>query len=132
MKGRQAKSCLACGKAKQKCIGAIWECGKGASGEPSGAASADSRGMVEVLKELVAGQKVMVTEIKNVGKLLCKGLWGRDPEEDDKKYKEWIGDWNKEELEKEIAELTEESDRYKAYLGKIYKDKEVGMEGEEN
>ena len=34
----RAKSCLACGKAKQRCLGAVWEQVEGMSGEPLGPA----------------------------------------------------------------------------------------------
>ena len=47
------KSCLACGKAKQKCIGVIWEQGEGASGELSGAVVVELGGMVAMMREMV-------------------------------------------------------------------------------
>ena len=49
----RAKLCLACGKAKQKCIGAVWEQGEGMSGELSGSAVGELGGMAAMMREMV-------------------------------------------------------------------------------
>ena len=42
----QVKSCLACGKAKQKCMGAVWEGGVGLNGVLMGADLSELMGLV--------------------------------------------------------------------------------------
>ena len=73
------KSCLACSKAKQKCIGAVWEHGEGASRELSGAMVGDLGGMAVMIREMVEGQKNLVEEIRNLGELAEGIFWGGIP-----------------------------------------------------
>ena len=51
VKGGRAKSCLACGKAKQRCVGAVWEGGEGLNGTLMGE-------LTGLVRELVGEKKV--------------------------------------------------------------------------
>ena len=64
------KSCLACGKSKQKCMAAVWENRDMAGGELLGAANADLGEVKELLRELVEGQKLMAVEVKSLGEVV--------------------------------------------------------------
>ena len=97
-----AKSCLACGKAKQKCIGAVWEQGEGTSGEPSGSAVGELGGMAVMMREMVEGPRELVEEIQNLGELAEGIFWGQNPVADSKDYEEWLEEeWSEEVMEKE-------------------------------
>ena len=109
----RAKLCLACGKAKQKCIGAVWEQGEGVSGEPSGSAVGELGGMVAMMREMVEGQRELVEEIRNLAELVEGIFWGRDAED----YDEWLEEeWSEEELEKESKELELEKAEYQEFV----------------
>ena len=111
-----AKSCLACSKAKQKCIGVVWEHGEGASGEVLGVTVRDLGGMAAMIKEMVEGQKSLVEEIRNLGELVEGIFWGQDPVEDSKEYTEWLEELSEGELEKKLNELELEQVEYREFL----------------
>jgi len=112
----RAKSCLACGKAKQKCIGAVWEQGEGTSGEPSGSAVGELGGMAAMMREMVKGQRELVEEIRNLGELAEGIFWGRDPVADSEDYEEWLEEWSEEVKEKESKELESEKAEYREFV----------------
>ena len=62
VKGGRAKSCLACGKAKQKCMGAVWEGGEGLNGMPMG----ELMGLVRELVGEMRGFREKLREVKEV------------------------------------------------------------------
>ena len=126
------KSCLACNKAKQRCLGAVWEHGEGVSGEASGAAVRDVEGIAVMLKEMVAGQKILVKKIRNLGEMAEGIYWGWGPVQYAKEYTKWL-----EELEKELNELELEQLEYREFLRGLgeKQDEELAVvegEGEKN
>ena len=110
------KSCLVYGKAKQKCIGAVWEQGEGASREPSGAVVGDLGGVAVMMREMVEGQRNLVEEIRNLGELAEEIFWGWNPVQDSEEYDEWLEEWSEEEMEKESKELELEQEEYREFL----------------
>lgn len=107
------KSCLTCGKSKQKHIRAIWQNGEGASGDGSANLVVELGGVTELLKELVEGQRDLVVEMQNLGEVM---VWGRDPIQDAKDYVEWLEEWNKEDLEREVIGWEEENILFQEFL----------------
>ena len=128
-----AKSCLACGKSKQKCMGAVWENGDVAGREPSGAANVDLEDVKDLLRELVEGQKMLAAEVRVLGENLEDKLggimevilWGQDPIWDAKDYAEWVEEWDEEKMERDIVELREESRLYQDFLKKVLNREEL-------
>ena len=117
VRDRHAKLCLACGKAKQKCIGAVWEQGEGTSGEPSGSAVGELGGMAAMMREMVEGQRDLVEEIQNLGELVEGIFWGRNPVADSEDYEEWLEqEWSEEVMEKESKELESEKAEYRDFV----------------
>ena len=121
------KSCLACSKAKQKCIGAVWEQGEGVSREPSGAMVRELGGMAMMMREMVKGQRDLVEEIRNFGELAEGIFWGWNPIWDSKDYDKWLEEeWSEEAMEKELKEL-ELKKEYREFL-KGLREKQVEEE----
>ena len=67
VKGGWAKSCLACGKAKQKCVDAVWEGGNGLNRMLMG----ELTGLVQ---ELVGEMKGVREELREMKEVVEKGL----------------------------------------------------------
>ena len=113
----RAKLCLACGKAKQKCIGVVWKQGEGASGELLEATVGVLGGMAAMMREMVEGQRDLVEEIRNLGELAEGIFWGQNPILDSEDYDEWLKKkWSEEAMEKESRELEKEKEEYREFL----------------
>ena len=118
MKGGQTKSCLAYGKAKQKCMGMIWEGGEGLNGMLMG----ELMGLVQELvgemrgfrKELREMKEVVEKGLKNVAK--SSHLWHWTPIADVLDYAEWWVEFPQEEMDQEYQELWLEDGSYWEYL----------------
>ena len=67
VKGVCAKSCLACGKVKQKCVGAVWEGEAGLNGVLMGTNLSELTGLVwELVGEVKELKETMDRGFKNV------------------------------------------------------------------
>ena len=126
MKGGWAKSCLACGKAKQRCVGAVWEGGEGLNRTPMGE-------LMGLVRELVGEMRGFREELWEVKKVVEKGLrnvvrashsWHRTPIVDALNYMEWWAGFPQEEIEEEYQELWREDLTYWEYLKEKQVDKE--------
>ena len=126
VKGGRAKSCLACGRAKQRCVGSVWEGGDGLNGVPM----AELTGLV---RELVGEMKGFREELREVKEVVEKGFknvarashsWHRTPVADALNYAEWWAGFPQEEMEEEYQELWKEDLGYWEYL----KQMQVGAE----
>ena len=126
VKGGQAKSCLACGKAKQRCVGAVGEGGEGLNGTPMGE-------LTGLVRELVGEMRGFREELREVKEVVEKGLrnvaranhsWHRTPVADVLDYTEWWAGFPQEEMEEEYQELWREDLGYWEFL----KQKQVGQE----
>ena len=118
VKGGRAKSCLACGKAKQKCVGAAWEGGEGLNRMPMGELMGlvrelvgEMRGFREELREM---KEVVEKGLRNVAK--ANHLWHWTPVGDALNYAEWWAGFPQEEMEQEYQELWKEDTTYWEYL----------------
>ena len=120
------KSCLTCGKSKQKCVGATWEGGEGASGDGSGTLVVELGGVTELLWELVEGQKDLVAEVRSLGEVL---VWGWDPLRDAEEYSEWLEEFDEEEFAAEVVGLEEENALFREFLRSMA-EKEGDKDGE--
>ena len=118
MKGGQEKSCLACGKVKQKCVGAVWEGGEGLNGMPMGE-------LMGLVRELVGEMRGFREELREVKEVVEKGLrnvvkashlWHQTPVADALNYAEWWVGFPQEEMEREYQELWKEDGTYWEYL----------------
>ena len=118
VKGGRAKSCLACGRAKQRCVGSVWEGGDGLNGVPM----AELTGLV---RELVGEMKGFWEELREVKKVVEKGLknvarashsWHRTPVANALDYAEWWAGFPQEEMDREYQELWLEDGMYWKYL----------------
>ena len=118
VKGGQAKSCLACGRVKQRCIGSIWEGGDGLNG----LLMAELMGLV---RELVGEMRGFREELREVKEVVEKGLknvaranhsWHRTPVADALDYTEWWVGFPQEEMDQEYQELWLEDGMYWKYL----------------
>ena len=134
MKGGRAKSCLACGKAKQKCIGAVWEGGVGLNGVPMGADLSELTGLV---RELVGEMRGMREELTEVKETVERGLrsvaksshsWYRTPVRDALDYAEWWEEFQVEEVDREYQELWKEDGLYFEFLKGRIDDEELDRE----
>jgi hypothetical protein len=105
----------------------MWENGEGASGEGSGNLVVELGGVTELLKELVEGQRALVEEVRNLGEAI---VWGRDPLRDAEDYADWLGEWDEEELDGEIAGLEGENNLFWEFLKGVAKKQSEGEEGE--
>ena len=118
MKGGQAKSCLACGKVKQRCVGAVWEGGEGLNGTPMGELTGLVRELVGEMKgfkeELREMKEVVVKGLRNVAK--ANHLWHWTPVADALDYVEWWAEFPQEEMDQEYQELWLEDGMYWKYL----------------
>ena len=103
MKGGWAKSCLACGKVKQRCVGVVWEGGEGLNGTLMGE-------LMGLVRELVGEMRGFREELWEVKKVVEKGLrnvvrashsWHRTPIMDVLNYMEWWAGFPQEEIEEE-------------------------------
>ena len=118
VKGGRAKSCLACGRAKQRCVGLVWEGGDGLNGVP----------MVELtglVRELVGEMKGFREELREVKEVVEKGLknvarashsWHQTPVPDALDKAEWWAGFPQEEMDREYQELWLEDGMYWKYL----------------
>ena len=116
------KFCLACSKAKQKCIGAVWEGGEGLNRVPMG----ESMGLV---RELVGEMRGFREEWQEMKEVVGQGLknivktnhsWHWTPFTDALNYVEWWVGFPQEEMKQEYQELWKEDGTYWEYLkGKI-------------
>ena len=118
MKGGQAKSCLACGKAKQRCVGAVWEGGEGLNRMPMGE-------LMGLVRELVGEMRGFREELREMKEVVEKGLrnvmkanhsWHRTPVTDTLDYAEWWAEFPQEEMDQEYQELWLEDGMYWKYL----------------
>ena len=118
VKGGRAKSCLACGRAKQRCVGSVWEGGDGLNGVPM----AELTGLV---RELVGEMKGFREELREVKEAVEKGFknvarashsWHRTPVADVLDYAEWWAGFPQEEMDREYQELWLEDGMYWKYL----------------
>ena len=118
VKGGRAKSCLACGRAKQRCVGSVWEGGDGLNGVPM----AELTGLV---RELVGEMRGFWEELREVKEVVEKGLknvaranhlWHRTPVADVLDYVEWWAGFPQEEMDQEYQELWLEDGMYWKYL----------------
>ena len=107
VKGGQAKSCLAHGKAKQKCMGMVWEGGEGLNRMPMGE-------LMGLMQELVGEMKGFREELREVKEVVEKGLkniaksnhsWCWTPVMDVIDYMEWWAEFLQEEMDQEYQEL---------------------------
>ena len=105
VKGGRAKSCLACGKAKQRCVGAMWEGGEGLNGTPMGE-------LTGLVRELVGEMKGFQEELREVKEVVEKGLknmarashlWHWTPVADALDYAEWWAGFSQEEMEELVT-----------------------------
>ena len=118
MKGGWAKFCLACGKAKQRVVGAVWEGGEGLNGTPMGELTGlvrelvgEMRGFREELREV---KEVVEKGLKNVAKV--SHLWHRTTVTNVLNYAEWWAGFPQEEMDREYQELWLEDGMYWKYL----------------
>ena len=118
VKGGQAKSCLACGRVKQRCMGLVWEGGDGLNGMPMG----ELTGWV---RELVGEMRGFREELREVKKVVEKGLknvarvnhsWHQTPVTDALDYVEWWAGFPQEEMDRKYQELWLEDGMYWKYL----------------
>ena len=122
MKGGWAKSFLACGKVKQKCVGVVWEGGDGLNGMPLGE-------LMGLVQKLVGEMKRFREELREMKEVVVKGLknimksnhsWYQTPIADAIDYMEWYMEFPQEEMDWEYQELWLEDGLYWEYLkGKI-------------
>ena len=126
VKGGQAKSCMACGKVKWKCMGVVWEGGKGLNGMLMGE-------LMGLVRELVGEMRGFREELWEVKKVVEKGLrnvakashsWHWTPVGDALDYAEWWAEFPQEEMEEEYQELWREDLTYWEYLKEKQVDKE--------
>ena len=117
VKGGWAKSCLACGRVKQRCMGSVWEGGDGLNRMPMGE-------LTGLVRELVGEMRGFREELREVKKVVEKGLrnmakashlWHRTPVADVLDYTEWWVGFPQEEIEEEYQELWREDLTYWEY-----------------
>ena len=81
---------------------------------------------MELLRELVEGQKDLVAEVRNFGEAL---VWGQDPLRDAEEYAEWLEEFDEEELAAEVVGLEEENALFREFLRRMA-EKEGDKDGE--
>ena len=129
MKGGEAKSCLACGKAQQKCVGTVWEGGEGLNRMPMG----ELTGLVRELVGEMRGFRKKLREIKEVAEKELKDVmkanhsWYRTSVADAMDYAEWWAEFPQEEMDWEYQELWLEDGMYWKYLKKRIDEGELDM-----
>ena len=118
VKGGWAKSCLACGKEKQKCMGAVWEGGEGLNGILMGE-------LVGLVRELVGKMRGFKEEMREMKEVVEKGLrniakanysWHWTPVMDVMDYTKWWAGFPQEKMDWEFQELWLEDGLYWNYL----------------
>ena len=129
VKGGQAKSCLACGKAKQKCMGVVWEGGEGLNGMPMEELTGlvrellrEMRGFREGLREM---KEVVEKGLRNIAK--ANHSWHQTPVTDAVDYAEWWVGFSQEEMDQEYQELWMEDGMYWKYLKERIDEGELDM-----
>ena len=129
VKGGWAKSCLACGKAQQKCVGTVWEGGEGLNRMPMG----ELTGLVQELVGEMRGFRKELREMKEVAEKELKDVmkanhsWYRTPVADAMDYVEWWVEFPQEEMDWEYQELWLEDGMYWKYLKKRIDKGELDM-----
>ena len=71
------------------------------------------RELVGEVKELKSGMRGIAGELRNLGEMAGAWAWGRDPEEDAEDYEVWLEEWDREEYQREIADLEVEKEFYR-------------------
>ena len=118
VKGGWAKSCLACGKAKQKCVGMVWEGGEGLNrmlmGELTGLVWELVGEMKGFREELMEMKEVVEKGLRNIVK--SNHLWHQTAITDVMDYVEWWAEFQQEEMDQQYQELWLEDGMYWKYL----------------
>ena len=98
-------------RAKQRCVGSVWEGGDGLNGMPMGELVGEMRGFREELREV---KKVVEKGLKNVTR--ANHSWHQTPIADVLNYTEWWVGFPQEEMDWEYQELWLEDGMYWKYL----------------